>query len=300
MKKLIYATVVYSCEDFKIFLSDYLKSVFNQTNHNFELLILSDDVDLITIKNFVSQFKNEKKIHYEKNNKNLSPVLLRQELIDISYELGADTLIFSDFDESVAENRVEEIALNINNYDFVFNDFFIVDKNINKLYEQSFFQMRNLPDLLVNYKDIISYNYVGLGSMALNLSKYNFRKIKIPSYIKAFDWFIATKVLIDGGSGKKIKNTFANYRQHDKSFIGFGKEINAHSLNLGLKVKEGHYNFFKDYCNEYKILYKEILFLKKFIQEIGEKNYINQINSNLNLKSACWWENIKIKGEINS
>ena len=98
LNKIIYATVVYECKNFDIFAHDYLESVFKQTDQNFELLILSDGVDIANIKEIVDQFNvNRKIIHYEKNTRRLTPIQLRKELIDISYKLGGDILIFSDF-----------------------------------------------------------------------------------------------------------------------------------------------------------------------------------------------------------
>ena len=263
LDKIIYATVVYECNSFDTFAHDYLESVFKQTDQNFELLILSDDVDLANIKGVVDQFNlNKKKIHYEKSTRRLTPIQLRKELVDISYKLGADVLIFSDFDESVANNRVEEILSNIGNYDFVFNDFFVVDKQLNKIEGDSFFETRNIPNHLLDWREIKLFNYVGLGSMAINLSSYDYKSMVIPDYIIAVDWFIATKELVDGGAGMKLTSTFANYRQHDSSFVGFEFSLNRERLAQGLKVKEGHYKYFKKYDREFNLLYSEILELR--------------------------------------
>jgi hypothetical protein len=300
LDKIIYATVVYECNSFDTFAHDYLESVFKQTDQNFELLILSDDVDLANIKGVVDQFNlNKKKIHYEKSARRLTPIQLRKELVDISYKLGADVLIFSDFDESVANNRVEEILSNIGNYDFVFNDFFVVDKQLNKIEENSFFETRNIPNHLLDWREIKLFNYVGLGSMAINLSSYDYKSMIIPDYIVAVDWFIATKVLVDGGIGMKITNTFANYRQHDNSFVGFEFSLNRERLAQGLKVKEGHYKYFKEYNQEFNFLYTGILELRDYINKVGEDYYINEVNSRFNMNDFCWWENIKLKKEIN-
>ena len=300
LDKIIYATVVYECNSFDTFAHDYLESVFKQTDQNFELLILSDDVDLANIKGVVDQFNlNKKKIHYEKSTRRLTPIQLRKELVDISYKLGADVLIFSDFDESVANNRVEEILSNIGNYDFVFNDFFVVDKQLNKIEGDSFFETRNIPNHLLDWREIKLFNYVGLGSMAINLSSYDYKSMVIPDYIIAVDWFIATKVLVDGGAGMKLTSTFANYRQHDSSFVGFEFSLNRERLAQGLKVKEGHYKYFKKYDREFNLLYSEILELRDYINEVGENYYINEVNSRFNMNDCCWWENIKLKKEIN-
>jgi hypothetical protein len=297
LSKTIYATVMYKCNSFDIFVKDFLESVFKQTNQNFELLILSDDVD--NIKEIFDKYNfGEKIIHLESNVKKLTPIQLRKELINISYDMGADFLIFSDFDESVANNRVDEILTYIKKYNFVFNDFFVVDEKLNKIKDKSFFEIRNVPDHLMDWRDIKLFNYVGLGSLAINLSSYDFKSIIIPDYIIAVDWFLVTKVLVDGGCGMKLSNTFANYRQHNNSFVGFNFSLNKEKLSQGLRVKENHYNYFKEYNQEYNTLYSEIIDLKDYISEVGDNFYIDKVNSKFDTNKFCWWENIKLKKEL--
>ena len=43
--KIIYSTVMYDCQNFDIFINDYLKSVFCQTDNDFELLIVIDNAN---------------------------------------------------------------------------------------------------------------------------------------------------------------------------------------------------------------------------------------------------------------
>ncbi len=300
LNKVMYATVIYSCDNFDVFIMDYLKSVFDQTEQNFELLIITDGVDIKEVKNVVNEFNlNQKNIHYEQNLDNSSPIELRKRLVEISYELDVKFLIFSDFDDNVFNNRVQEITANLNNYDFVFNDFFIANSELNQLEEKSFFEMRNIPEEISDWHEIKSFNFVGFGSLAINLSSYDYKSLSFPGCIKALDWFIATKVLIDGGTGKKLSKTFANYRQHKDSLVGNNFLLTKKKLIQGLEVKENHYKYFSEYLDEFKHLYLSILKLKSFIDEVGEDAYIKNINTEFDTSKFCWWENIKlIDGKI--
>jgi len=299
MSKILYSTVIYECDDFDIFINDYLKSVFNQTEQNFELLVIIDNANKKKVEYYINKYNTINKIIYIKEfNKFFSPIQLRKELINFAYSIDATVLIFSDFDENVASNRVEEIRSKINNFDFTFNDFYIVDYNLKKLDENTFFHGRNIPNIIIDWHDIKLYNYIGLGSMAINLLSYDYKSMEFPSSIRALDWFIATKVLLDGGTGIKLDNTYANYRQHKDSFVGFDFRLNKKKLKQGLEIKKNHYDYFKKYNFEYKTLYKDIVELNDYIDKIGEDKYINIVNAKFDTTSFCWWENIKIEKEL--
>jgi len=297
-KKIIYATVIYKCDDLEIFMHDYLKSMSEQTEKNFELLILTDGVSIDYIRYAISLHSLSNIVHIKEPLKGRLPIQLRKELIDISYEMKADILIFSDFDDNAANNRVEEVNKKIGNYDFLFNDFFIVDNKLRKLEKNSFFKIRDIPYEINDWHDIKSFNYIGFGSLAINLRTYNYLAIEFPNSIKALDWFISTKVLLDGGKGFRLINTYVNYRQHNNSFVGFDFALNEKKLAQGLDVKQSHYGYFKQYNDEFDILYDEILKLRKYIDKIGKENYINIINSKFKENNFCWWENIKIIKEF--
>lgn len=299
MQKILYSTVMYPNKDFEIFINDYLSSVFNQTYKNFELLVVLDDVDIVLVQRYIDKINKDKiKIHIRKYDEKFTPIELRKKLIDISYELNADILIFSDFDENVAGNRIEEVVNKINNYDFAFNDFFIVDKNLNRLISKSFFETRDIPLVVENWTDIKSYNYIGFGSLAINLKSFDYKNFEFPKEIKALDWFLATYVLLHSGKGIKLDKTYANYRQHESSFVGFNFKLDTVKLKQGLDVVLNHYKYFKEYNNEFNNLYNETRELQNFIEEISKEKYIDIINNKFDSSKFCWWENIKTKKEL--
>lgn len=299
MKKVIYSTVMYSCDDFDIFVMDYLKSVFIQTNQNFELLLILDNISIEKVKEYVDKFnKVNKKIYIKNFTKNFTPIELRKKQIDMAYELDSDILILSDFDENVTANRVEEVVKNIDGYAFAFNDFYIVDKNLIKLNDKSFFETREIPNKITSHKEILSFNFIGLGSMALNLMEFDYKSLEFPKDIKALDWYIASRVLLTDCKGIKLDNTYANYRQHESSFVGFDFKLNNERLEQGLNVKLIHYNNLKKFNDKFYDLYNEIAELKTFIQNLGQDEYINLINEKYEISKFCWWENIKTKKEL--
>jgi len=298
-KKVIYSTVIYSCDKFDVFLDEYLKSVFDQSDNTFELLILLDDIEEVVIRKKLEILNvNDITVHIYVSDDGKTPLQLRKELIDISYAMDASVLIFSDFDETVACNRVEVIKDKIEGVSFVFNDFYVVDSMLRRMSDKSFFSCRKIPEHITDWRSIKSFNYIGFGSLAINLTAYDYRNLCFPDDIIALDWFLATKVLLDGGDGLSLGNTYANYRQHDNSLVGFDFMLDIKKLKQGLMVKEAHYRNLKNDNDEIFELYAGIKNLMNYINSIGDNKYIDAVNSSFNTEEFCWWENIKLEHEI--
>ncbi|WP_122863686.1 hypothetical protein [Campylobacter showae] len=298
MNRILYSTVVYPCDDFDLFIKDYLASVFNQTNQTFDLLLILDNVEPEKVETYLSEYNTGGKDVFIRKFREHTPIELRKKQIDLAYELNFDILVLSDFDENVAINRVEEIVKNINGYAFAFNDFYVVDHNLKKASKASFFATRDIPKEVVSYKDILEFNFIGLGSIALNLNRFNYSNLKFPKEIKALDWYIATMVLLSGCKGVALYNTYANYRQHKNSFVGFDFKLNEEKLYKGIDVKLAHYYALIGYHEKFANLYYDMVELKRYIQNIGISEYINLVNTKFDTSKFCWWENIKTKREL--
>lgn len=299
MSKVLYSAVIYPCDDFDRFIKDYLASVFKQTEKNFDLLLVLDNVEVERVEKYLDEYnKIGKKVFIRNFQEFFAPIELRKKQIDYAYELEFETLIFSDFDENVALNRVEEIIKNIDGYAFAFNDFYVVDQNLKKTGKESFFQTREIPKEVTSYKDVLRFNFIGLGSMALNLKEFNYIDLEFPKDIKALDWYIATRALLSGSKGIALYDTYANYRQHEGSFVGFDFKLNKEKLEQGVSIKLAHYNSLAGSIDDFKDLYNEMIELKKYLQDNGVEEYINLVNTKFDTSKFCWWENIKTKEEL--
>ena len=299
MKKIIYTTVIYPCKNFNSQIRDYLNSVNSQTNKSFKLLLILDRISKKDISNYLKLYLcSNIKIKIFESFDNLNPIELRKKQINLSYKYKADILIFSDFDDVVQNNRVEKILKYINNYDFVFNDFHISDQSLNKIYEQSFFARRKIPKIISDFKKILHFNYIGYGSLAINLNSFDYNKLFIPKNILALDWYIVSKVLFYGGKGAAVYETCNYYRQHKNSLVGFNFKLNLRKLKFALKVKTLHYFHLKRLHHVFNDSYNIMIKLTKYIKKYGKKKYINIINSNFDTSNFCWWENIKSVSEL--
>lgn len=305
--KLVYATVIYDSQFYKKFVVDYLSSLNEQTDTDFHLLLILDDVDNLAVEPYLnSYYSADRDVTVVQTDAIYSPYELRKFMISKAYELSADGLIFSDFDETVAANRVEEVKKYIADYDFVFNDFFVTDENLQRMSDLSFFSKRKINNVLRDWECIRDFNFVGLGSMAINLNNIDFSVIEFPEDIKALDWFLATWILLNGGVGFKLASTFVNYRQHADSYVGFNKKLDKKSLLFGLEVKKSHYEFFLTNSplserNKFDELYRSTIELEsRVINTRFLDDYIREVNNDLNYDTFCWWENIKLLEDENA
>lgn len=296
---LAVAAVIYNCHNIDVFLDDYFDSLKRQNHSDFIYILFLDGVKESKIKTFIIRHKiSDSRVFFFHDKNFISPTDIRKKIISIAYDLNVEILIFSDIDDVYSDNRVKNVCENIGNKSFVFNDFFIVDSKLKKLNKKSYYELVDCDLRLQNHSPITTKNYIGLGSLALNLNSFPYNRIDFPSYIKAFDWYLVTFVLLNGGSCSFLENTFAFYRQHDNSFIGSFNELNKKRLKLGIQVKLNHFKALKDYNKCYKYLLDQIIKLNSYLTLNGEREYIKKVNSHFEGKFPCWWQNILTLDEI--
>lgn len=170
---------------------------------------------------------------------------------------------------------------------------------MDKIYNNSFYNLAKCNTSLASVNSLLNKNYVGLGSMALNLRKFPYDKLKLPKCVKAFDWFLVSYVLLSGGTCSFLKNTYANYRQHADSYVGSVNELDEDKLRFGINVKISHYNAFASSCSIFNGLLSDMVALKKYLSSHGTDDYIIRVNEIFTNKFPCWWENILTLDELN-
>lgn len=297
---IFWATVFYPTRFFEKFFFESLGSIKNQTYQEFTLLIFLDNIEKdieLRIKNFFFDTKIKILFFYQPKIP-LDTCQIRQFLINKSIESGADLLVFSDFDEIVDSNRLENIMQQIQDFDFSYHSCYITDFNLKKLLPVDIQSLKNIPDQIDDFKILLDKNFVGLGALSLNLKK-NFKIFQAPKDIKAYDWFLATKFLLENKRGILIKNSFTHYRQHPESYVGINRPLDNYSLQLGLQVKIAHYRYFRKFHPLYEAKLQEIEELELFLKSVENKQkYITIINTHFDPTFLCWWENIKPLKEI--
>lgn len=300
--KVLWATSIYPTPMFDIFLKDHLETINNQTHRDFDLLLFLDCISQDTIKKEVRKYANLQKIkiHYLAQKTNiLNPMEIRQKLLSFAYDWGYELLILSDFDETMDANRFEETIKQIGDFDFSFSSFYIVDSRLQKLEDEDFHKKCKTPKMVLDIFPVLDKNFIGLGNMSIKINNPLFSTIKNLKLNNcyAFDWLIATFMILNGLKGIRIDDTFVNYRQHQDSYTGIFKPLSTKTLDLGVRVKKMHYNFFRKSHTLFDVKHQEIIELEKYLLK-NKDNYIKIINQHYNPTMLCWWENIKTLQEV--
>lgn len=297
MKKILLATVIYPTSYFELFLKDIILSMRNQSYQDFSVLFFLDKVSSTLVKPIIEAYDlSQKNIFYLQNTSNLTPSAIRQNIIDFSYENKYDMLFFCDFDEILFPQKIEKTILYMQDrFDFSFCNTLLTDSLLAPINGEGFLDKKKIPSIVQTIFPILEKNFIGLGDLAINLKKKDLYKLSAKTY--AYDWFIATHMLLNRWKGIKIEECLGSYRQHDLNYVGGNFKLTTQNLSLGIKVKKQHYKYFCVFNNIFKSLLDEILKTECYVLKNREK-YIKIINDNFSTEKMCWWENIKTLEEI--
>lgn len=110
---------------------------------------------------------------------------------------GFDFLILSDSDDMLSPNRVECYLSALNpQYSFYYND--LIDFNGQMI-------MPVLPAETISWKQIEEENFLGLSNTGIWLKNFSLQFINSLNTgdTKIFDWYLYSRILLAGMSGKK-------------------------------------------------------------------------------------------------
>jgi hypothetical protein len=274
------------------YLDDYITSLSEQTDREFDLMLINDGADPDLRKLFplgtLWQDLTEK----------LSPAEIRRLLISKAAQNEYEVLIFTDTDDFFSTNRVSESKHNLKNYDFVFNEIALVNQQ-GKVLQEHFLSSINVSNEVTGYHTLQDKNYIGLGNSAINLSKAV--NISIPKNVLAVDWWIYSVLLIGGARGKFMPEVVTFYRQHPDNFVGMQRRLTLESLKLGLHVKLIHFAALVDYADKNNLndifdiaherLHQMELLSKKIKDNAFCERYITDVNKSPEHFSG-WWSEI--------
>nr|WP_297767866.1 glycosyltransferase family A protein [uncultured Butyrivibrio sp.] len=267
MNKVCFGSVIYTSAI--KFADDFLRSLEAQTNRDFTLLLVNDDVDEKELMGLLNRYNIKNKIvSYQEQ---LSPAELRIRLLLEAKKDGVDYLVLGDIDDYFSVNRVETCVENLDRQkkiSFVYNDLY--ESNGDRI-------MPELPLEVGDYGDILNHNYLGLSNTALNLSHLSFDFLDSLHGIKThvFDWYLFSRLLLNGAEGRFVNDTCTYYRFHENNFVGMPSNT-ADLLEKELQVKEEHYKLLSKFSDNYMLMYKAYF----------DRNY--RLNSAQRL--YYWWD----------
>lgn len=303
MPKILWAVVLYPSIHFDTFLKDCFRSIASQSLRDFTLYLFFDGLEEVQqekVKQVCHSLDLNPTLFYKQSLGALNPPQIRHQIISFSIENDFEILVFSDFDEMVDSNRLELTLPALETYDFAYCNAYITDFYHQKLHAQDLHTLLKIPSDITELAPIIDKNFVGLGSLGINLARYGDKHPKIPPRTLAYDWFLATHMILSHLKGKSISLSLTKYRQHSDTYIGIGRPLNPRTLHLGLQAKLSHYDHFSQYLPIFQDRLKQMLELENYLRKGNQsiEKYIKIVNEHFNPLEMSWWENIKTLKEI--
>lgn len=216
------------------YIEEFINSINNQLDKDFRVLIINDDIERRQLEALLSKcvFQYEI-IEYENT---FSPAGLRIMLLIEAIKRDVDLLIIGDADDVFSENRVgliKKYADNDINCTFLYND--ILTLTGEKVFPQ-------LPKRIKRIEDICDYNFLGMSNTAIKINKLTFDKVY--SFFEGdqpiFDWYLYSRLLIDGAKGKYVEGAITFYRYHENNLVG-DQDANKEIIKREIEVKKRHY-----------------------------------------------------------
>ncbi len=270
-----FGTVVYKSA--MEYCDEFIQSLNEQSYKDFQLVVINDDLEYQNLLFFKESIKVPVNIYTPKSEHNIP--YLRVDLLIYAKQIGIDLLIIGDFDDEHDSNRVKlTVEQYDSNYAFYYNDIVYFD-------ETPYFN--HLPDETNSIEMLLQKNYLGMSNTAIDLRKLSFEYLESLKKGKTniFDWYLYSKLLIDGYVGKKVSGTNTKYRIHGQNIIG-QQRISEAQIRKEISVKLEHYEFLKDLDLRFARLIEQYKLLQDHDEEI--ELYRKRDNN-------YWWGYIQVE-----
>ncbi|TCI05419.1 glycosyltransferase family 2 protein [Corallincola luteus] len=216
----------------------------------------------------------------------------------LRYALSHDyeLLILIDADDVMAVDRVEKTKAD-------FDDkvgFYYTGLRLLSDTQRDFFDGQ-LPKEVTTAQTLFSHNFVGLSHFALNvkLAANAIRQMDCPLDVIAYDWFLASVLLLNGLKAKQV-DTSTYYRIYDQNTAGFTNQLTPEKLRRTIEVKAIHYRVMSEYCYKRALRRESLSYRKqqkyydKLLQQLDSNGdvFTEKLLSTVNSTSAYWWSAI--------
>lgn len=216
-----FATVIY--KQAKPYLQDLINSVDNQSDKDFDLLIINDNYTTDELKELPLKAASiSGKTHVvDLQDRHLSIAGTRIEMLRVAKAMGYDLIIMGDADDTFSADRVAQCkrAAELDKQSVFFYNKLVTDKDV-----QVF---KTIPNTVDSVKQISQVNFLGMSTSAINLNKLSEDFIASLSEgdCPVFDWYLFSRILMDVGRGSLVDNAATIYRIYDNNEVGLSRDI---------------------------------------------------------------------------
>ena len=248
MKKndVVLGTVIYPGA--LLWREEFISSVNKQSYKDFEVLIINDGVEEWVLKEIQDSICH--KVLIESASKGTTPIENRRILLRKAKELGYEILVLADFDDAFSEDRINKIMKGYDqNFAFYYHNIKYGDEKV---------LFKELPRTVNSISSIMQANFLGMSNTAINIDCIEYEWIESLQELATgvFDWYLFSRLVLSGGSGKLIDGNMTFYRLHDNNIAGIAQGSRS-DLEQEVFVKLEHYSKLKNICEKYEILFEK-------------------------------------------
>ncbi|MEL6255799.1 MAG: glycosyltransferase [Bacteroidota bacterium] len=271
------------------FLGDFLESLANQKQANFDLLIFNDQAS------GVASLLKSYPFNFQLIDVNGNSIEIRSKLLRFLKESHYSYCVFGDSDDYFPPNRVSTNIELLQEHDIVINDLNLVN-NHKKSLSEYYLSSRLHNYQLITHADIVDKNILGLGNTAIRMEALP-EKLDFPEGSPAVDWMLFSRMLLNGKKAIFSSDTFIYYRQHSGNQIGI-KNSDEGKILKGIEIKYLHYQTLNKEYGIFQNELQEIEHLKSFLNSENHwHQYLNKLEA-LRIEFPLWWEEIKPLNKI--
>lgn len=274
--KTALSTVIY--KQAHPYLQDLLTSVDNQSDKDFDLLIINDNYTKEELEEVETQIQNTVhgiNIHIEDlSERKLSIAGTRIEMLRTAKHLGYDLAVLVDADDTISPDRVAQYkkACQLDKESVFF---------YNKLVTEDGTAVFNLlPDITDNHKALAQGNFLGLSTTGIRVDKLSdaFLDSLYEGDCPVFDWYLFTRILADVGYGRLVNTAATIYRIYDDNIAGVGRD-----LKKEYDIKQTHYSNLAKRYDYYKYLLDKLNELDLTTLKLSDTH------------QGYWWSDIQME-----
>ena len=233
--KTALSTVIY--KQAHPYLQDLLTSVDNQSDKDFDLLIINDNYTKEELEKVETQIQSTVhgiNVHIEDlSERKLSIAGTRIEMLKTAKRLGYESLVLVDADDTISPTRMESF---IKSFELDKDRVFFYNKFVTETGEDVF---KTLPVTVEEIKPIAQANFLGLSNTGIRISclSDDFLDSLNEGAVAVFDWYLFSRIIMDIGTGAYVDNASTIYRIYNDNTAGTTRD-----LNKEYDVKTTHYN----------------------------------------------------------
>ena len=279
------------------FFSDFLKSLNNQTNKRFDLVLFNDGCERRSLQKHLESLEGIRTYIMEGNA--TKPAEIRVELIEAVKSNGYTQIVFGDTDDFFSINRLELCLLEFESgAEIVVNDLSTISEDGTLIQDRIW--KKRLSETEINLEFLLSKNLLGLGNTALRTSLLDF-EIELDLQVAFFDWMFYLQVFHQNLNIKtRPIDAITYYRQHELNTIGLNKHLSVEQLKKRAAVKHEVLKFAEKLKMPNTKLHLEKL--RKFEEEILQNRdrftaHVLLLNK---IDDLFWFEEINLFDEIDT